>query len=183
MEIVVHSMEQSGEYRRPRILYLADREVLIDQPKDNTFAPMGDARWRIKGEAVKSREVYFATYQAIAKDERRPGLYQGCFKDFFDLIIVDECHRGSAKDESNWREILEYFEPAYQLGMTATPLREDNRDTYRYFGNPVYTYSLKQGIEDGFLAPYIVHRIVTSVDATGWRPTKGEKDSFGRENP
>ena len=88
----------------------------------------------------------------------------------FDLIIVDECHRGSARDESNWREILEWFEPAYQLGMTATPLRDENRDTYLYFGNPVYTYSLKQGIDDGFLAPYRVHRIVTQWDAAGWRP-------------
>lgn len=165
------------------MLYLADRNVLVDDPKDKTFASMGDARWKIQGEAVKSREVYFSTYQSIAKDERRPGLYRQYPKDFFDLIIVDECHRGSAKDESNWREILEYFEPAYQIGMTATPLREDNRDTYRYFGNPVYTYSLKHGIEDGFLAPYRVHRVVSSVDATGWRPTKGEKDKYGRDIP
>ena len=107
--------------------------------------------------------MYFAIYQAIAKDERRPGLYREYAPDFFDLIIVDECHRGSARDESNWREILEYFEPAFQLGMTATPLREDNRDTYRYFGNPIYTYSLRQGIDDGFLAPYRVHRVVTTV--------------------
>ena len=85
--------------------------------------------------------MYFAIYQAIAKDERRPGLYNEYPKDFFDLVIVDECHRGSAKDQSNWREILTYFEPAYQLGMTATPLRKDNRDTYRYFGNPIYVYS------------------------------------------
>ena len=134
----------------------------MDDPKDKTFAPFGDARQKIEGEAVKSREMYFAIYQAIAKDERRPGLYREYARDFFDLIIVDECHRGSARDESNWREILEYFEPAYQIGMTATPLREDNRDTYRYFGNPLYTYSLRQGIDDGFLAPYRVHRIVTT---------------------
>ena len=99
------------------------------------------------------------------------------------MIIVDECHRGSAADESNWREILEYFEPAYQLGMTATPLREDNKDTYKYFGNPIYTYSLKQGIDDGFLAPYKVHRIIPDVDATGWRPEKGQMDRYGREIP
>ena len=127
--------------------------------------------------------MYFAIYQAIAKDERRPGLYKEYSKDFFDLIIVDECHRGSAKDESNWREILRYFEPAFQLGMTATPLRKDNRDTYRYFGNPVYTYSLRQGIEDGFLAPYRVHRIVTEWDAAGWRPSQGDLDRYGREIP
>jgi type I restriction enzyme, R subunit len=174
---------RSGEHRRPRILYLADRNVLVDDPKDKTFAPFGDARWKISGEAIKSREMYFATYQAIARDEHRPGLYREFPKDFFDLVIVDECHRGSARDESNWREILEYFEPAFQLGMTATPLRQDNRDTYAYFGNPLYTYSLKQGIEDGFLAPYRVHRVVSTVDAAGWRPTKGELDRYGREIP
>jgi type I restriction enzyme R subunit len=127
--------------------------------------------------------MYFAIYQAIAQDKCRPGLYKEFGRDFFDLIIVDECHRGSAKDESNWREILDYFEPAYQLGMTATPLREDNRDTYKYFGNPIYTYSLAQGIDDGFLAPYRVHRVVTDYDAAGWRPSKGELDRYGREIP
>ena len=174
---------RTGQDRRPKILYLADRNILIDDPKDKTFTSFGDARWKIEGEAVKSREIYFAIYQAVAKDERRPGLYREYSRDFFDLIIVDECHRGSARDESNWREILEYFEPAYQIGITATPLREDNRDTYRYFGNPIYTYSLKQGIEDGFLAPYRVHRVVPSVDATGWRPSPGELDRYGREIP
>jgi len=172
-----------GEPRRPRILYLSDRSILVDDPKDKQFVPFGEARWKIQGEAIKSREMYFATYQAIAKDERRPGLYRDYNADFFDLIIVDECHRGSAKDESNWREILEYFTPAFQLGMTATPLREENRDTYRYFGNPVYTYSLRQGIDDGFLAPYRIHRIVTDVDATGWRPSKYELDRYGRLIP
>jgi type I restriction enzyme, R subunit len=174
---------RTGEHRRPRILYLADRNILVDDPKDKTFTPFGDARWKIEGQPKKSREMYFATYQAIARDERRPGLYREFPRDFFDLVIVDECHRGSARDESNWREILEYFEPAFQVGMTATPLREDNRDTYSYFGNPLYTYSLKQGIEDGFLAPYRVHRIVSTVDAAGWRPTKGELDRYGREIP
>ncbi len=174
---------KSGDGRKPKVLYLADRSVLVDDPKDKTFAVFGDARYRIKGEAKKSREIYFSTYQAIAKDERRPGLYKEYDPDFFDLIIVDECHRGSAKDDSNWREILEYFSPAVQIGMTATPLRKDNIDTYSYFGNPIYTYSLKQGIEDGFLAPYTVHRIVTDVDATGWRPEKGQLDKYGREIP
>ena len=174
---------RTSQYRRPKILYLADRNILIDDPKDKIFTPFGDARWKIEGEAVKGREIYFSIYQSIAKDERRPGLYREYSIDFFDLIIVDECHRGSARDESNWREILEYFEPAYQIGITATPLREENRDTYRYFGNPIYTYSLKQGIEDGFLAPYKVHRVVPSVDATGWRPSQGELDRYGREIP
>jgi type I restriction enzyme, R subunit len=169
--------------RRPRMLYLADRNILVDDPKDKIFAPFGDARHKIEREASMSREMYFATYQAIAKDERRPGLYREYPRDFFDLIVVDECHRGSAKDDSNWREILEYFEPAFQLGMTATPKREDNRDTYLYFGNPLYTYSLRQGIEDGFLAPYRVHRIVTSADSMGWRPNRGQVDRLGREIP
>jgi type I restriction enzyme R subunit len=174
---------RTGEHRRPRILFLADRNVLVDDPKDKTFAPFGDARWKIQGDPIKSREMYFATYQAIAQDEHRPGLYREFPRDFFDLIIVDECHRGSARDESNWREILDYFAPAFQIGMTATPLRLDNKDTYAYFGNPLYTYSLKQGIEDGFLAPYRVHRVVSTVDAAGWRPTKGEVDRYGREVP
>ena len=174
---------KSGDGRKPKVLYLADRSVLVDDPKDKTFGVFGDARYRIKGEAKKSREIYFSTYQAIAKDERRPGLYREYGPEFFDLIIVDECHRGSAKDDSNWREILEYFSSAVQIGMTATPLRKDNIDTYSYFGNPIYTYSLKQGIEDGFLAPYTVHRIVTDVDATGWRPEKGQVDKYGREIP
>ncbi|MBI4083928.1 MAG: DEAD/DEAH box helicase family protein [Candidatus Lambdaproteobacteria bacterium] len=175
---------REGSHRRPRILYLADRNILIDDPKDKDFAPFGDARHKIEnGEAVKSREMYFAIYQAIAKDERRPGLYREYDRGFFDLVIVDECHRGSARDESSWREILEYFEPSYQIGMTATPLREDNRDTYRYFGNPIYTYSLRQGIADGFLAPYRVHRVITTWDAAGWRPSPSDLDRYGREIP
>ena len=174
---------RTGEYRKPKVLYLADRSVLIDDPKDKTFSVFGDARWKITGKVVKSREIYFSTYQAIAKDEKRPGLYSEYPSEFFDLIIVDECHRGSAREDSNWREILEYFKAAVQIGMTATPLRDDNRDTYKYFGNPIYTYSLKQGIEDGFLAPYRVHRVVSSVDAMGWRPYKGQVDKYGREVP
>ncbi len=175
---------RSGEHRRPRILYLADRNILIDQPKDGIFAAFGDARYKIEsGEVVKSREMYFAIYQALAEDERREGLFKAFPPDFFDLIIVDECHRGSARDDSAWRSILEYFEPAYQLGLTATPLRDDNRDTYRYFGNPIYEYSLRQGIEDGFLAPYRVHRVITEWDAAGWRPSKDELDRYGRAIP
>ena len=175
---------RTNQYRKPRILFLADRNVLVDDPKDKTFTPFGEARYKIEnGTISKGREMYFAIYQAIAKDSRRPGLFKEFTPDFFDLIIVDECHRGSAKDDSNWREILEYFEPAYQVGMTATPLREDNRDTYRYFGEPIYTYSLRQGIDDGFLAPYRVHRVITDVDASGWRPSKGEVDRYGRDIP
>src|SRR5208282_2434694 len=175
---------RSVPQRKPRILYLADRNFLVDDPKDKIFAPFGDARFKIEnGQVNLGREMYFAIYQAIARDERRPGLYREYPPDFFDLIIVDECHRGSAKDESNWREILEWFSSAFQLGMTATPLREDNRDTYQYFGNPIYQYSLRQGIDDGFLAPYRVHRVITEWDAAGWRSSKGELDRYGREIP
>lgn len=173
-----------GDFKKPKILFLADRNVLVDDPMSKTFAPFGDARYKIEnGEISKGRDIYFAIYQAIAQDERRLGLYKEFPPDFFDLIIIDECHRGSARTDSSWREILEYFHPAYQLGMTATPLREDSRDTYAYFGAPLYTYSLAQGIADGFLAPYRVHRIVSDYDAVGWRPTKGELDRFGREIP
>lgn len=175
---------RTGEYRRPRILYLADRNILVDDPKEKEFAPFEEARVKIgEDELTFGRELYFAIYQAIAQDERRPGLYRQFPRDFFDLIIIDECHRGSARDDSNWREILDYYEPAYKLGMTATPRRLENINTYLYFGNPVYTYSLRQGIEDGFLAPYRVHRIVTQWDAVGWRPTAGEIDRYGREIP
>lgn len=173
-----------GGRAKPRILYLADRNILVDDPKDKTFAPFGDARWKIEGgDSVRTREMYFSTYQSIAEDESRPGLFREYPRDFFDLVIVDEAHRGSANDEGRWREILEWFSPAAQLGMTATPLREENRNTYEYFGNPVYRYSLRDGIDDGFLAPYRVHRVVTSFDATGWRPSAGEVDRFGRLIP
>ncbi len=175
---------RTGEYRRPKILYLADRNILVDQPKDGIFSVFGDARYKIEsGEVVKSREMYFAIYQAIAEEPRRIGPFKSFPPDFFDLVIVDECHRGSARDYSSWRGILEYFKPAVQLGMTATPLRDDNRDTYLYFGNPIYQYSLRQGIDDGFLAPYKVHRVITDWDAAGWRPSKYDLDRYGRPIP
>lgn len=175
---------KAGATRRPRILYLADRNILINDPLIKDFAPFGDAAYKITdGKVVLSREIYFAIYQAIARDERRPGLYREFPPDFFDLVIVDECHRGSARESSTWREILDYFKPASQLGMTATPLRDESRDTYDYFGRPIYSYSLRQGIEDGFLAPYRVHRVVTTADAAGWRPTKDELDRYGRPIP
>ena len=170
--------------RKPKILFLADRNVLVDDPMAKDFRPFGDARHKIaEGQAVKSRDIYFALYQTMAGDENRPGLYREYPHDFFDLVIVDECHRGSARDDSNWRNILEWFAPAIQLGMTATPLREDNRDTYEYFGAPIYEYSLAQGIADGFLAPYRVHRVITDYDAVGWRPSSGELDRYGRTIP
>jgi type I restriction enzyme R subunit len=175
---------RTGEHRRPKILYLADRNILVDYPKDGIFAAFGDARLKLGDEPLSlGREMYFSIYQALAEDERRVGLFKSFAPDFFDLVIVDECHRGSARDASAWHEILDYFEPAVKLGMTATPLRQESRDTYLYFGNPVYSYSLRQGIEDGFLAPYRVHRVVTEWDAAGWRPTKNEIDRYGREIP
>lgn len=174
----------AGEPRKPRILFLADRSILVDDPMSKTFAPFGDARHKLEGgAAVKTREMYFALYQALTGEEDRPDLYRAFAPDFFDLVIVDECHRGSARDNSVWRDILAYFEPAAQVGMTATPLREESRDTYRYFGNPAFTYSLRNGIDDGFLAPYTVKRVVLDVDVHGWTPTPGEVDEFGREIP
>jgi type I restriction enzyme, R subunit len=169
--------------RKKRILYLADRNILIDQPMSREFSIFGDAVWKIQGDAKKGREIYFALYQSISEDESRPGLYREYPRDYFDLIIVDECHRGSAAEESRWREILEYFEPATQIGMTATPLQTSKVDSYDYFGPPIYTYSLATGIEDGFLAPYRVHRIIPTIDATGWHPQDGQQDRYGRPVP
>jgi type I restriction enzyme, R subunit len=169
--------------RRKRILYLSDRNFLIDQAKSLTFAPFGQAMHKIRGKAVKSREIYFALYQALSNPSGGPNLYESYPRDFFDLIIVDECHRGAANETGNWRKILEYFDPAAQIGMTATPRRTDNVDTYEYFGEAVYTYSLKQGIEDGFLAPYRVYRVIPDVDASGLQIDPGVLDRFGREVP
>jgi type I restriction enzyme R subunit len=175
---------RAGDGRRPKILYLADRNILIDDPMETTFAPFKDARFKIeRGKVSHGREMYFAIYQALVGDEHGPGLVESFPRDFFDLVIVDECHRGSARDESTWRAILDYFNIAHQLGMTATPLRDDNRDTYEYFGNPIYQYSLKQGIDDGFLAPYRVHRVTTTVDEEGWTPDPGTLDRLGARSP
>src|SRR5712691_1379143 len=142
------------------VLYLTDRDWLLSQAMDNDFAPFGDARQRILGEAKTSRDIVFATYQAIADNDARSGLYRDFPRDFFDVIIVDECHRGSAQDESRWRTILEHFESAVQIGMTATPLSTETVQTDIYFGKPIYTYSLRTGINDGFLAPYRVRRVL-----------------------
>ena len=173
---------RTSEYRRPKILFLADRNILVDDPMAKMFAPFGDARQKIAGGDVsQSRDMYFGIYQALSTASA--DVFRQYRRDFFDLIIIDECHRGSSRDESAWRAVLDYFEPAVQFGMTATPLREESRDSYEYFGNPVYTYSLRQGIEDGFLAPYRVHRVITTVDAAGWRPSKDELDRYGREVP
>jgi type I restriction enzyme R subunit len=173
---------RTGEYRRPKILFLADRNILVDDPMAKMFAPFGDARHKIAGGDVsQSRDMYFGIYQALSTANE--DVFRQYRPDFFDLIIIDECHRGSSRNDSNWRAVLDYFAPAVQFGMTATPLREESRDSYEYFGNPVYTYSLRQGIEDGFLAPYRVHRVITTVDAAGWRPSRDELDRFGRPVP
>lgn len=173
---------RADEYRRPKILFLADRNILVDDPMAKMFAPFGDARHKIAGGDVsQGRDMYFGIYQALTTSSE--DVFRQYRPDFFDLIIIDECHRGSSRDESAWRAVLNYFAPAVQFGMTATPLREESRDTYEYFGNPVYTYSLRQGIEDGFLAPYRVHRVITTVDAAGWRPSKDELDRYGRQVP
>lgn len=170
--------------RKPRILYLADRNILIDQPINREFQPVfGQAVWKVSGSAKTGREIYFALYQNLSDAAEGPGIFHDYPQDFFDLVIVDECHRGSARDESTWRAILEHFGPAAQLGMTATPLRDDNVDTYRYFGNPIYEYSLAQGIDDGFLAPYRVRRVVLTPDAMGWAPEEGQLDRYQREIP
>jgi type I restriction enzyme R subunit len=173
-----------GEHRRPKVLFITDRSILITDPHSKDFALFGDARCLVPEEGfLTSREIYFTTYKSFEESEGKPGAFRKVPRDFFDLIVIDECHRGSSSDESNWRVILEYFNQAVQLGLTATPLRDDNKDTYLYFGNPLYTYSLKQGREDGFLAPYIVHRVVTEADATGWRPEDGQTDSRGQLIP
>ncbi len=173
-----------GEHRRPKVLFLADRSVLVTDPHAKDFALFGDARCLVPDEGLpSSREIYFSTYQSLAEDSSKVGAFRNLPRDFFDLIVIDECHRGSSSDDSNWRTILDYFNKSVQLGLTATPLRDDNKDTYLYFGNPLYTYTLRQGIEDGFLAPYIVHRVVTEADATGWRPHQGQLDASGQVIP
>ena len=173
-----------SEYRRPKILFLADRSILVTDPHAKDFSIFGDARCLVPEEGLSSaREIYFSTYQSLAEDGNRIGAFRNLPRDFFDLIVVDECHRGSASDDSNWRIILDYFYSAVKLGLTATPLRDDNIDTYKYFGNPLYEYSLKQGIEDGFLAPYMVHRVITNIDATGFEPAPGQLDDYGNQIP
>src|SRR3989339_1883119 len=164
------NLKRNGE-RRPRILFLADRNILADQAF-NSFSPFPeDALERIKpfdirkkGSVPTSGNIFFTIFQTFMSGPNNTSYYGDYPKDFFDLIIIDECHRGGANDESNWRDILEYFSPAVQLGLTATPKRKDNIDTYRYFGEPVYIYSLKEGIEDGFLTPFKVKRIQTTLD-------------------
>ncbi len=165
----------------PKILFLADRDVLLNQAKNNAFANFGDARHRIQRKVETAYEMYFALYQALDVDKEEGELYRQYSKDFFDYIVIDECHRGSSSEGGDWRKILDYFDSAIHVGMTATPKRdEDNKDTYDYFGMPVYTYSLKQGIEDGFLAPYLIHQVNLDIDTQGYAPKTGERDLDGK---
>ena len=167
---------------KKRILFLADRNILVDQTRTNDFKPFGSAMTKIKNrQADTAYEIYLALYQAITGTEESQKVYKKFSKDFFDLIVVDECHRGSAAEDSVWREILDYFSGATQIGMTATPKETEYVSNIHYFGDPVFTYSLKQGIEDGFLAPYKVIRIDIDKDLTGWRPEQGKKDKYGKE--
>ncbi len=165
---------------KKRILYLADRNILIDQTKTNDFKPFGQAMTKITNREVnKAFEIYLSLYQAVTGNEEDKNIYKQFSRDFFDLIVIDECHRGSAAADSAWREILEYFSTATQIGLTATPKETKDVSNIDYFNEPVYTYSLKQGIEDGFLAPYKVVRIDIDRDLQGWRPEKGKLDKHG----
>ena len=167
---------------KKRILFLADRNILIDQTMANDFKHFGDKMIKIKNRQVdKAHEIYLALYQGITGTDEFKNIYKQFSQDFFDLIIIDECHRGSAKEDSAWREILEYFKPATQIGLTATPKETKDVSNLEYFGEPIYTYSLKQGIEDGFLAPYKVIRVLLDKDAEGYRPEKGKRDKYGYE--
>jgi type I restriction enzyme R subunit len=167
---------------KKRILFLADRNVLIAQTKNNDFRHFGDKMtWVKKREVDKSYEIYLALYQGLSGNEEEANIYRQFSPGFFDLVVVDECHRGSASEDSAWREILAYFKNATHLGMTATPKETDEISNIEYFGDPVYTYSLKQGIDDGFLAPYRVVRVGLNVDLEGWRPEKGKLDKSGDE--
>ena len=178
---IVYRLLQSG--LKQKILYLADRNILVDQSIQQDFAPLEKVIHKISvakddKSTITSHQVYFSLYQQLVGDDDQEHFSALFAPDFFDLIIVDECHRGSAKEESRWRRILEYFSSAAQLGMTATPKETKYVSNLSYFGEPIYTYSLKEGIEDGFLAPFRVINIKTSI-SDGWRPYKGQLDYYG----
>ena len=182
---IVYRMLQSGLKRK--ILYLADRNILVDQSIQQDFAPLEKVIHKINvakddKSTITSHEIYFSLYQQLVGDDDKEHFSELFLPDFFDLIIVDECHRGSAKEESRWRRILEYFKSATQIGMTATPKETKYISNLSYFGEPIYTYSLKEGIEDGFLAPFKVINIMTDI-GEGWRPRKGQRDINGMEIP
>jgi type I restriction enzyme R subunit len=174
---IIYRLWKSGA--KKRILFLADRTSLIDQTARGDFRHFKDAMTIIKHKQIDTAyNVYLALYQGLS-DSKSDDAYKQFSPEFFDLIVVDECHRGSAKEDSKWREILDYFKTATHLGMTATPKETTETSNIHYFGEPVYTYSLRQGIDDGFLAPYKVIKVTLDIDAEGWRPTKGFLDKNG----
>ncbi len=177
---IIHRLWKSGT--KKRILFLADRRALIDQTRRGDFKHFKDKMTVVKQRQIdKSYEIYLALYQGLSGSDEDANVYKQFSRDFFDLIVIDECHRGSAKDDSSWREILSYFKNATHIGLTATPKETRVTSNTEYFGDPVYTYSLKQGIDDGFLAPYRVIRISLDIDAEGWRPEHGKTDKNGVE--
>jgi len=177
---IIHRLWKSGA--KKRILFLADRNALIDQTRRGDFKHFKDKMTVVKHRQIdKSYEIYLALYQGLSGTDEDANVYKQFSPDFFDLIVIDECHRGSAKEDSSWREILSYFKNATHIGLTATPKETKETSNTEYFGDPVYTYSLKQGIDDGFLAPYRVVRIGLNVDAEGWRPDQGKTDKDGNE--
>ena len=177
---IIHRLWKSGA--KKRILFLADRNALIDQTRRGDFKHFKNKMTVVKHRQIdKSFEIYLALYQGLSGYDYASNVYKQFSPDFFDLIVIDECHRGSAKEDSSWREILSYFKNATHIGLTATPKETDTASNSEYFGDPVYTYSLKQGIDDGFLAPYRVVRIGLNIDAEGWRPDQGKTDKDGNE--
>lgn len=177
---IIHRLWKSGT--KKRILFLADRNALIDQTRRGDFKHFKDKMTVVKHRQIdKSFEIYLALYQGLSGTDEAANVYKQFSRDFFDLIVIDECHRGSAKDDSSWREILNYFQNATHIGLTATPKETNEASNTEYFGDPIYTYSLRQGIDDGFLAPYRVVRVALNVDAEGWRPEQGKTDKHGNE--
>lgn len=175
---IIHRLYKSGT--KKKILYLADRNILIDQTMQNDFKPFQKVMTKVENRNMDSSyEIYMSLYHQLRSNEE--ATYKQFKPDFFDLIIVDECHRSSARDDSNWHEILTYFDSATQIGMTATPKETEDVSNINYFGEPIYTYSLKQGIEDGFLAPYKVVRVGLDKDLEGYRPERGKLDEDGYE--
>ncbi len=179
---IIWRIWKSGENKR--ILFLADRNILVDDPIRKYFGPIKDVVHKIqRGKVSKAHQIYFALYQAVTGNEDYEDLFTQYSPDFFDLIIIDECHRGSAAADSAWRRVLKYFDSATHIGLTATPKETNTVSNIDYFGEPIYTYSLKQGIEDGFLAPYKVVRFTIDKDAEGWRPVDGFTDKHGNIIP
>jgi len=176
---IIHRLWKAREMKR--ILFLADRNVLVDQAMGNDFHSFKDVMQKVKrGSVDKAHQIYMALYQSMTGPEERQKTFKKFSPDFFDLVVIDECHRGSAREDSQWREILEYYDDAVHIGMTATPKETEYVSNIDYFGEPIYTYSLKQGIDDGFLAPYKVVRVNIDKDLEGYRPTKGKRDKYGK---